>query len=266
MSGILDLYYCEPNTFHLKPLIMLKEMQVDFTDHYYDPVKFEQLAPEFPQSRESRHNQEREGPLLVCGDTVICGSFFMLEFIAEANGGTELYPTDPYSRYVIQEWGRVSGTALGIGVSALGCTRYLAPVLMKMDQNLLLARLDKIEPLERRARWLELIDGSLDSSRQDMLHSRLGRVLRQIEDRLSTSAWLTDKGYSIADIDTYSMIWTLPELTPDLVNGKKTPGIMDYLGRITSRPAVQSAFALSRSGRPQECFVPGIEPSRWLGL
>jgi hypothetical protein len=29
------------------------------------------------------------------------------------------------------------------------------------------------------------------------------------------------------------------------------------------RPAVRAALALSRTGKPQEAFVPGAEPSRW---
>lgn len=72
--------------------------------------------------------------------------------------------------------------------------------------------------------------------------------------------------YTIADIDVYSMLWTLPRLAPELVNAVDTPRILAYIDRILRRPAVQSALAMSRSGRPQECFVPGIEASRWLGL
>jgi len=262
----MELYYWEPNTFHLKPLILLKEIGVDFSGHYYDPIRFEQFDPEFPRSRESTHTMEREGPVLIYGNTVITGSFCMLEFIAEICRDMELYPTDAYIRYQIQEWGKATGTALGIVVSALGCTRYLAPLLMKMDQKSLCSKLDKIEPQERRTRWLELIDGSLDQPLLETLRRRLDGVLRHLETRLSKVPWLVDSGYSIADIDTFSMIWSLPFLEPELVNGKTTPHIMNYIDRITRRPAVEAAFAMSRTGRPQECFIPGIEPSRWLGL
>lgn len=263
---MLELHYWEPNTFHLKPLIALKERQAEFTGHYFDPTRFEQFLSTFPRSTESIHNREYEGPVLVIGDTVMCGSFFLLEYIAESLPGTGLYPADPYKRYQIQECGQVIGTALGIGVSVLGCIKYLTPVLQAMDQQMLRSTLDRIEPVERRSRWEELINGGIDDARQALIRQRLHKTLQQIEARLGESAWMVGDSYSIADIEVFSMIWTLPQLTPDLVNDGDTPRILEYIDRIIHRPAVQSAFAMSRSGRPQESFIPGIEASRWLGL
>jgi glutathione S-transferase len=257
---MLELHYWEPNQFHLKPLIALRETQTEFAARYFDPTRFEQFAKSFPRSTETRHNREYEGPVLVSGDTAMCGSFFLLEFIAESRPRPGLYPADPYVRYRIQETGQVIGTALGIGVSVLGCLEYLTPVLRARDQQAL------IEPVERRARWLELIDGSIDAARLALIRHRLRTTLQQIEARLRESAWLVGDNYSKADIDVYAMLWTLPQLAPELVNDRETPRMLAYIDRITRRPAVQAAFAMSRSGRPQECFVPGIEASRWLGL
>ena len=263
---MLDLYYWEPNTFHLKPLIALKEKQVEFTAHYFDPTRFEQFASAFPCTNESRHNREYEGPVLVNGDAILCGSFFLLEYIAESVPGPELSSTDPYEHYRTQELAQVTGTALGIGVSLLGCIKYLSPVLQALDQELLNSTIDGIEPVERRARWLELIDGSLGAERLELIRHRLGKSIYWIEARLCESPWLVGDRYSIADIEIFSMIWALPILVPEMVNKNATPAILEYIDRIKQRPAVQSALAMSHSGRPQECFVPGIEPSRWLGL
>lgn len=263
---MLELYYWEPNTFHLKPMIALRETQLEFTGNYYDPTRFEQFSPQYPGSLESAHNREYEGPLLVNGDTIMCGSFFLLEYIAESAPGPELYPVDPYVRYQIQEWAQITGTDLGIGVSVLGCMKYLTPVLKTLDQSWLNSTIDRIEPVERRLRWQELLDGSLDDGRLLLIRQRLGKPIRQLEARLSASAWLVGDHYSIADIEIFSMIWTLPDLVPELVNEKDTPRILDYIDRIKQRPAVMSAFGMSHSGHPHECFVPGIEASRWLGL
>lgn len=263
---MFELYYWEPNTFYLKPLIALKETQVEFAGHYFDPTRFEQFSPAFPRSTETIHNVEQEGPILINGDTVMCGSFFLLEFIAESVAGPELYSADPYERYQMQEWGQVTGKMLGICVSLLGSIRYLGPVLRAMDQEWLRTRLENIEPFERRCSWLELIDGSIDAERLALIRNRLTKPVQQIEENLKKSPWLVGNRYSIADIDVFSMIWTLPDLEPEMVNKNNTPAIMEYIDRIKDRPAVKSAFAMSRSGRPHECFVPGIEPSRWLGL
>ena len=162
---MFELYYWEPNTFFLKPLIALHEKQAEFTGRYFEPARFEQFSTDFPCTTETTHNAEHEGPVLVAGDTVMCGSFFLLEFIAESVAGPEFYSADPYERYQIQEWGQVAGKALGIGISLLGCIRYLVPVLREMDQEWLSTRIESIEPVERRSCWLELMDGSIDEKR-----------------------------------------------------------------------------------------------------
>ena len=263
---MLELYYWEPNTFFLKPLIALQETRLEFTPHYFDALQFEQFSKGFPRTSETLHNVENEGPLLISAGTVMCGSFFLLEYIADSAGGDWLSSTDPYERYMMQEWAQVTGKMLGICVSLLGCVRYLAPVLREIGPERLSAKIGDKVPAERRKRWLELIDGSLDSELLDLIRQRLDKYIQQIEKRLAASPWLVGKRYSIADIDVFSLIWTLPGLAPDSVNEVKAPRMLEYIERIRQRPAVQSALSMSRCGRPQECFVPGIEPSRWLGL
>ena len=263
---MLELYYWEPNTFFLKPLIALREKNAEFSGHFFDPVRFEQFSTDFPRTIETMHNVEHEGPVLVAGDAVMCGSFFLLEYIAETIPGPELYSPDPFERYRMQELGQVIGKTLGICVSLLGCMKYLVPVLQAQDQDYLRNVIDGIMPMERRARWLELIDGNIDAEGLGLIRHRLHKPVLEIEARLCESQWLAGERYSIADIDIFSMIWTLPDLVPEMVNGTDTPRILEFISRMKQRSAVKSAFAMSRSGRPQECFVPGIEPSRWLGL
>ena len=59
------------------------------------------------------------------------------------------------------------------------------------------------------------------------------------------------------------MLKALPDLTPELVNERATPRIVEYLQRVGARAAVKAALGYSRTGKPQEAFVPGTEPSRW---
>ena len=92
MSGPLQLYHWEPNTYFLKPLIALEEKGARFASRWFDPTQFEQFAPGFPRNTESDLQLEREGPVLVHGDTIISSSFFMLEYIADALPGVELRP------------------------------------------------------------------------------------------------------------------------------------------------------------------------------
>ena len=259
MSSGLQLYHWEPNVYFLKPLIALEEKAARFTSRWFDPTRFEQFAPDFPRNTESELQLEREGPVLVHGDTIITSSFFMLEYIAEALPGVELRPGDAFAHYRARASAQFLG-GLGADVSVLGCIRYLAPVLKSRDPQTLKSRLAAIEPQERRNAWAALVDGT---HAEKLLTSRLPFPLGRVEQTLGSAPWLAGSSYSIADIDAFALLRSLPTLTPDLVNERVTPRIVDFLNRMHERPAVKRALALSRSGKPHEAFVPGAEPSRW---
>jgi glutathione S-transferase len=260
---MLELYHWEPNTYFLKPLIALKEKQANFTSHYFDPTKFEQFAPSFPQNVESRLHLEREGPVLVDGKQAISSSFFMLEYIAEAVPGTTLNPGGAWEHYQARAWGQIFALSVGSDVTALGCARHLAPLLREREQKELRARVGKIEPQERRAAWLAVIDGTYDEKALAAIRHRLEFPVKRVEAALSKDTWLAGRDYSIADIDAFAMLTVLPGLAPDLVNDRATPRIVDFLHRMGERRAVREALAMSRTGKPQQAFVPGAEPSRW---
>jgi GST-like protein len=263
MSSGLELYHWEPNTYFLKPLIALAEKGAPYISGWFDPTRLEQFAPPpFPRNTESGLQLEREGPLLVHGGTVISSSFFMLEYIAEAIPGPELCPGDAFAHYRARASGQFL-VGLGADVSVLGCMKYLAPVLRAQDQQALKARLAAIEPQERRNSWLALLDGTYDESVLAKVRARLEFPLRRVEQTLGSSTWLAGSAYSIADIDAFALLRSLPTLVPDAVNERQTPRIVEFLGRMHERPAVKQALAVSRSGKPHEAFVPGAEPSRW---
>jgi glutathione S-transferase len=259
---MLELYHWEPNTFFLKPLIALKEKQAPFTSRYFDPTRFEQFAPAFPRSTESGLHLEREGPVLIHDGTIISSSFFMLEYIADALPGIELYPGNAYEHYRARAWGQFLTLALGPGVCALGCARYLAPALKQRDPDQLKAQIASIEPLERRSAWGTVVDGYTDAMLANVKH-KLEFPIKRLETSLGTSAWLAGPAYSVADIEAFSMLNALPQLAPDLVSEQATPRLVDFINRMRERPAVRAALAMSRTGEPLQAFVPGAESSRW---
>ena len=259
---MLELYHWEPNVFFLKPLVALAEKGTAYGARYFDPTNFEQFGAEFPVNTESRLQLEREGPLLVHDGAIISSSFFLLEYIAETFPGPALLPTDAYGRYRAHAWGQMITLSLASPVTTLGCARYLAPVLRARPAETLRTQIAGIEPLERRAAWAALVEGD-QASAVAAARSQLAGPIGRIEAALATSAWLTGGEYSIADIDAFAMLATLPELAPALVSQTSSPHIMDFLQRMRSRPAVRAALALTRTGRPAQAFVPGPEPSRW---
>lgn len=262
MSQPLELYHWEPNVYFLKPLIALEEKEAAFVSHWFDPTRFEQFAPEFPRNLESTLHLEREGPLLVQGDTVISSSFFMLEYISDALPGVNLSPGGSFEHYRARASAQFLG-ALGADLCVLGSMKYLTPVLKSQDPTALKARLDAIEPVERRNAWSALIDGTYDDKIATRARERMQFPLGRVEQTLSGSPWLTGPEYSIADIDAFSLLRPIASLAPELLNERVTPRIADFLARMHERKAVQRALARSRSGKPEQAFVPGAEPSRW---
>jgi glutathione S-transferase/GST-like protein len=259
---MLELYHWEPNTYFLKPLIALNEKQVPFTSRWFDPTAFEQFADAFPRNTETGLHLEREGPVLVHDGAIISSSFFMLEYIAEAFTGTDLSAGDASQHYRARSWGQTLG-AVGAGVSMLGCMKYLAPVLKKQSPDALKSRLDSVEPLERRLAWSAVVDGTYDDKALAGAREKLKFSVKRVEDTLSRTTWLAGPAYSVADIDAFSLLFSLPGLAPDVVSEKDTPRIVEFLHRMKERKAVKESLALSRSGKPHEAFIPGAEPSRW---
>jgi len=260
---MLELYTSEPNTFFLKPLIALAEKQATFILHYFDAARLEQFDPRRPECTESRLHLEREGPVLVHDGTIIVSTFFMLEYIADALAGPALMPRTAYDAYRARAWGQYLGAQLGSIVPVLGCARYLRRRLAQLDAAALAARVAAIEPIERRAGWQALLDGSYGETELEAQRHRLRAPVGRIEKALADGPWLAGPDFSIADIDAYAMLTVLPDLAPDVVNPQATPRVLEFLGRVGSRPSVRDALATSRTGRPAEHFVPGVEASRW---
>jgi GSH-dependent disulfide-bond oxidoreductase len=260
---MLELYTSEPNTFFFKPLIALAEKRVPFTTRYFDASGLAQFAGGFPADLESSLQLEREGPLLVHDGTIICSSFFMLEYISEALPGPSLIPADPYDAYRARAWGQYLGANLGSSVPVLGAEKYLRPHLATLDPEWVDRRIAAIEPCERRAGWQALRDGTYTAAYLQAALGRLSAPLARIEKALQQAPWLAGPTFSVADIDAYPMLCVLPDLAPSLVNPDATPRISEYVGRIEARDAVRAARRSARTPHPQRQFVPGIEASRW---
>ena len=260
---MLELFHSEPNTFYLKPLSALHEKNASFQSRWFDSDKLEQFALGFSGDVEAHLHLEREGPLLLHDGTLISSSFFMLEYIAEALPGETLLPESAYDLYRVHASGQFMGAQLGSLVPILGCLKYLAPRLAGMDRAILETKLKDIGPQERRLNFTALLDGTYTPQIQATARERLKFPVARVEAQLAQGPWLAGPRYSIADIDAFAMLRVIPDLAPDVVNASATPRVMEYLARIDGRPAVKAALGMSRSGRPEQHFVPGVEPSRW---
>jgi len=263
---MLELYTSEPNTFFLKPLIALHEKQAAFALRWFDADTLEHFSLGSSLSTwgdvEAHLHLEREGPLLLHDGELISSSYFMLEYIAETMAGPSLLPESPFDLYRARASAQFLGAHLGALVPVLGCAKYLAPRLCA-NRAAVEAKVATIEPIERRLGWSALLDGSYTPQILVTARERLKFPVSRVEATLAREPWIAGPAYSIADIDAFAMLRVIEDLAPEVVNGDSTPRILDYVSRISARPAVRAALATSRSGRPEQHFVPGVEPSRW---
>lgn len=262
---MLELHHWEPNVHFLKPLVALAERQVDFVSRWFDPTRFESGLPSTMETNtETELNPECEGPVLVHDGAIISHSFFMLEYISDAlPGAIPLLPEDSHARYLSRAWSQMLGASIGPVVSSLGCARYLAPLLRERDMSQLHAAIARLQPEERRARWLAVVATSYSEQDLETWRQRLRTPVKRVDDALGRSKWLAGAEYSVADIDAFALLDPLPDLAPEIVNDRAAPRVCEFLHRMHDRAAVRAALSRSRSGSPRTAFVPGVEFSRW---
>ena len=263
MSG-LELYHWEPNGCWLKPLVLLHEKAVAFESRYVDVLSFEAHRAGFmPGSRETQLNQEGEGPILVHEGRQITESFFMLEYLEDAFPARPLRPAGALGHARILAWARFINEVLMPAANTLGCHQYLVPLLQSRNTTSPEQTLESIPMKLLQDGWRLALTGGYGPELLAESHRKVKLAVQRIEDSLARSPWLVADSYSLADIDAFSICNALPKLTPEIVGPTATPRLLEWLERIRARPAVRAALSSSRTGRPEEAFVPGPEHSRW---
>lgn len=261
---MLELYHWEPNTFSLKPLITLNEKGLEFTSRYVDLLAFEQYdLAGLKDVMEVQHDPEGEGPILVDRGTAMTESFFITLYLDEAFPEVPLRPTDPEGRWQVLVWARFSNEVLAPAVSTLGAHKYLAPALKTRNRKAADAALKKMPTLEQQQGWTAALNDSYSNEMIEDSRRKLALSIKKVEDALAKGEWLAGKAYSLADIDLFALLHPAEGLAPDLLNTTTAPRTMAWLARIRERPAVKAALAVSKAGKPEQCFTPGPEHSRW---
>ena len=261
---MLELFHWEPNGSWLKPLIVLHEKGLPFRSRYVDVLAVEHLQPGFlSPSRETQLNPEGEGPVLLHDGRQITESLFMIEYLEDAFPEKSLRPAGPLGHAQILAWARFINEVFMPAVNTLGCHTYLAPQFKGRSTTSLEASLARIPMKFLQDGWkLALTDGYSAELIEDS-RRKVGLGVQRFEDTLSRSEWLVGSAYSLADVDAFAICNCLTTLAPGIVNDATTPRLIAWLKRIRARPAVGAALGASRTGKPEQAFVPGPEHSRW---
>src|SRR4249919_2612037 len=105
-EAMLELYHGEPNTFSLKPLIVLHEKGLEYTSHYMAPADFDVVPTPLRATMEVQHNPEGDGPILVHHATAMTESFFISLYLDEAFPQVPLRAADAANRWRVLMWAR----------------------------------------------------------------------------------------------------------------------------------------------------------------
>ena len=244
---MFDLYRWEPSAASLKIMIALKEKAVPFRDHYIDLLALEHHGEAFKAAAGGG-----SVPLLVEDGEPLTDSQLALEYLAEAFS-PRLAPSDPAGWYDVQAWTAQLDQGLAESVRQLGWHTVTFPALGEARRRDFLDRSARLPKPQVMAGWAQVTsDAEASEDQLANARERIGQMVERIEQALTGSDWLVADAYSVADINAFALVHTLPRLTPELVNPQTTPKLIAWLERIAARPAVKGALA---SGDP-DAYAP----------
>ncbi len=163
---MLELYHGEPNTFSLKPLIVLHEKGLDYTSHYVGPTDFDAVPAAIRGAMEVQHNPEGDGPILVDHGTAMTESFFVSLYLDEAFPQVPLRASDAANRWRVLMWARFVNEVLAPAVVTLGCHKYLSPWLKTQNRVEIERAIAAMPTSERRSGWTTALAGSYSAVAQ----------------------------------------------------------------------------------------------------
>lgn len=236
---MLELYHAEPVANSMKVLLCLREKGLDFISHYVDLLRFEQHEPEFVEM-----NPNGQVPVLVHDGTVITESTIINEYLDEVFPEVSLQPDNPVERARMRIWSKFVDEYVSPALSMWGWHLMVRPVAQGIDKSELAERLARIPLKQQRDKWAKIAGESFTQEELEDAKDTIAYWLRRMENVLQNNEWLAGDTYSLADVNTYAIIWGIPRLFPELMNEKDTPRADDWLARMTERPAVQEALAM----------------------
>jgi len=236
---MLELYHAEPVANSMKPLICLKEKGLDFVSHYVDLLRFEQHDPAFVKI-----NPNGQVPVLVHDGAVITESTVINEYLEDVFPEVPLRPADPVARARMRVWSKFVDEYFCPALSMIGwhfMVRRIAKAIAKDEFEKLLERI----PLpEQRQKWATVAGESFTEEQLADSRRRCGLSIQRMESILEKYKWLAGDQYSLADLNSYSMVAGMPRLMPEHMNENNAPRSLEWLARMDERPAVKAALAM----------------------
>ena len=259
VHSIPILYHWEPNGNSGRPILCLKEKDLEFKSRYVDVLRFEQHGGEVPAL-----NPKCEVPVLVHAGEAYTEASYIEQYLDEALPGPALMPKDSLGRWRVRSWQKHVDEELAPFVGILNAPALRARLLQTHTPERLRAAVDRIPARQRRSVWTAAaLDGYTAEQIQEAQRKIIAFVAGEMEPALTRHAWLAGDAYSLADGAAFLFMNFLPRLMSDVVNARTTTATIGWLQRMNDRPAVQATLAFKRGDDPFALAAPGPEPVRW---
>jgi glutathione S-transferase len=236
---MLDLHHAEPVANSMKVLLCLKEKGLEFTSHYVDLLRFEQHSEEF-----LKLNPNGQVPVLVHGGAVITESTVINEYLDDAFPAVPLRPENLAQRAQMRIWSKFVDEYFCPALSMWGWHLMVRRVAQSLSKNELEKVLERIPLKEQRDKWATIAGESFSEAQLEESRRKLAVSIGRMEKILAKSRWLAGSGYSLADVNSYSMVAGVPRMFPDIMNPKTAPLACAWLDAMNARPAVQAALSM----------------------
>ncbi|MCC7464358.1 MAG: glutathione S-transferase family protein, partial [Gammaproteobacteria bacterium] len=232
----------------LKLLIALQELALPFSSRYLDTAQLEQWSADH-----RRIAPQGQVPVLVDAGEVMNDCAFALQYLAEAYTTPQLAPRSARLWYEVQAWNARVDAALAPAVSLLGWTQLTSSA----ERAAYRTALAQVSDRERPAGWFAVLaDAEASEDQLANARERIDAMLTEIERALGDAPWLVGDEYSIADINAFANLHTLPRLLPASCRADATPRLLDWLARIGARPAVRAALATRCRPGQADAYAP----------
>jgi glutathione S-transferase len=236
---MVDLYHAEPAANSLKVLIGIKEKGIAFTSHVVNLHKFEQHEPWFVKI-----NPNGQVPVLVHDGKTITESTVINEYLDEAFEGPPLRPSDAYGRAQMRVWTKFVDEYFCPALSFIGWHHMIRNITDKLSPEDFEAKVARIPLKEQQDKWRASAKQAYTPEQLENWRRQVLTSIQRMEKQLNENPWLAGSAFSLADVSCFAMAFAMPRMSPQLVNAKDTPNVMDWHARMSARPGVQAALAM----------------------
>ena len=251
---MLELYHDEPSANSMKPMLCLKEKGIDFVSRYIDLHSFEQHSPDFV-----RVNPNGQVPALLHDGEIITESTVINEYLDDVFPQVPLRPRAPAARARMRVWSKFVDEYFCPALSMHGWKVLVPGIVARLQSGEYDQLMERIPLKEQRDKWKTAATHSFTAEQLADSKRKVGVSIERMEKILGQSTWLAGNEYSLADVNSYSMVVPVPRFFPEFLNERVAPRTMDWVRRMNERPAVKAALAMARQPAPGSAAAPAAK-------